>query len=165
MTTTMTTTARRILAALMTVGALSVAAPGIAHAGESCHTIDARGTGQQTGPTTTVATIRGGGLLTGRTVGDFPDAVPTDGGLLIAGTVTFTGGGATLAVDVEGTLTFTDPPGSLTFDVTSTDMAGTGRLAGVDSGVSHLRLAGVGAPDGSFTETVTGEICIGHPPR
>lgn len=162
----MTTTTRRMLAALMTVGALSVAAPGVAHAGESCHRINATGTGQATSLTTTVATIRGGGLLHGTTVGDFPEATPTDSGLRIAGTVTFTVNRATLTVPVAGTLKpdTTGPEGSITFDVTSipNSISGTGKLAGA---TGTLRLAGDGAPDGSFTETVTGEICVDLSPR
>lgn len=49
-----------------------------------------------------------------------------------------------------------------TFDVTSTGMTGTGRLAEADG---ELRPAGVGAADGSFTETVTGEIPVDLSPR
>lgn len=72
-----------------------------------------------------------------------------------SGTVTFsTANRATLAVDIAGTLTFSDPPSAaLTFDVESTGMSGTGRLAGV------------GTPGGSFTETVVGEICVDLSPR
>lgn len=160
----MTTPTRRMLAALLAAATLGLAAPAVAHAGVSCHRINATGAGQQTGPTTTVATIRGGGLLNGTTVGDFPEATPTPTGFLIAGTVTFTVNRATLAVAVEGRLDAdpTRPPGSITFDVTSTGMTGTGRLAGAEG---TLRLAGAGAPDGSFTETVTGEICVDLSPR
>ncbi|MDN5860444.1 MAG: hypothetical protein L0H84_17700, partial [Pseudonocardia sp.] len=68
------------------MGALSVAAPAAAHAGVSCHRINATGTGQQTGPTTTVATIRGGGLLHGTTAGEFTVTGTTGTGFLIAGT-------------------------------------------------------------------------------
>lgn len=161
----MTTPTRRMLAALLAAGTVSLAAPGVAHAGVSCHRINATGAGQQTG-STTVATIRGGGLLNGTTVGDFPEATPTPTGALIAGTVTFTVNRATLAVAVTGRLDAdpTRPPGSITFDVTSTEngMTGTGRLAGA---YGTLRLAGAGAPDGSFTETVTGEICVDLSPR
>jgi hypothetical protein len=160
---TTTTTARRWLAALMTVGALGVAAPGVAHADVECHAIDATGTGRQTEPTSTVATIRGGGLLTGTTAGEFTVTPTSETEFLLAGTVTFTVTRATLAVDVAGTLVFTDPPTSaLTFDVTSTGMSGTGRLAGA---TGELRLAGDGAADGSFTETVTGEICVDLSPQ
>jgi hypothetical protein len=158
-----TTTTRRMLAALMTVGALSLAAPGVAHADVECHEIDATGVGQQTGPTTTVATIRGGGLLTGTTAGVFTVTPVSETEFLLDGTVTFTVNRATLAVDVAGTLEFTDPPSlELEFDVTSTGMSGTGRLAGA---TGELRLTGEGADDGSFTETVTGEICVDLSPR
>lgn len=159
----MITPTRRMLAALLAVGALGLAAPGAAHAGVSCHRIDATGVGRQTGPTTTVATIRDAGLLTGTTAGEFA-VVPVSGTeFLLTGTVTFTVNRATLAVDVAGTLVFTDPPtAALTFDVTSTGMTGTGRLAGADG---ILWLAGAGAPDGRFTETVTGEICVDLSPR
>lgn len=159
----MTRTTRRMLAALMTVGALGLAAPGIAHADEECHPIAATGVGRQTGPTTTEATIRGGGLLTGTTTGVFPVAQEIPGGLHIAGTVTFTVNRATLAVDVDGTLLFPGPGSdTVTFDVTSTGMSGTGKLAGADG---TLRLVGDQAADGSFTETVTGEICVDLSPR
>lgn len=163
MTMTMTTTTRRMLAALLAVGALSVTAPGVAHADVECHTIDATGAGTETGPGTTTATIRGGGLLTGRTDGVFPFAQETENGLLIAGTVTFTVNQATLTVPVEGTLSF-PAPGRLEFDVISTPngISGTGKLAGA---TGTLRLAGEGIPGGSFTETVTGEICVDLSPR
>ena len=132
----------------------------------SCHRINATGAGQQTGPTTTVATIRGGRLLNGTTVGDFPEATPTPTGALIAGTVTFTVNRATLAVAVTGRLDAdpTRPPGSITFDVKSTEngMTGTGRLSGA---TGTLRLAGTGDPDGRFIETVAGEICVDLSPR
>lgn len=157
----MITTTRRMLAALLTVGALSVAAPGVAVADVECHDIDARGTGRQLSQTTTEATILGGGLLTGRTVGEFPVAEPSGEGFLIAGTVTFTVNRATLTVPVEGRLDPdpTGPLGSITFDVTSipNSISGTGKLAGA---TGTLQLAGNGAPDGSFTETVTGKICV-----
>lgn len=163
---TTTTRTRRLIAALLAAGALTLVAPGAAHADESCHTIDATGAGRQTGPTTTVATIQDGGLLTGTTAGEFAVTPISDTEFRLEGTVTFMVNRATLAVDVAGTLEFIDPPSlALVFDVESTGMSGTGKLAGVNSDLSTLRLAGDGAPDGSFTETVTGRICVDLSPR
>lgn len=161
-TTTTTTTTRRMIAALMAVGALTVAAPGVAHAGESCHPINATGTGQATSPTTTVATIREGGLLTGTTTGAFAVTGVTPTGFLIAGTVAFTVNRATLDVAVAGNVDPVGTGGALTFAVTSTGMSGTGRLAGTTGTLSFV---GEGADDGSFTEDVTGRICVDLAPR
>lgn len=148
---------RRVLTALLAAAALGVVAPGVAQADEECHVIDGRGTGQATSPTTTIATIRGAGLLTGTTTGEFTAAPNGDGSLRLTGTVVFTVNRATVAVDVDGTLTPTSPDGDLTFDVTSTGFTGTGKLEGI---TGELRLAGVGVPGGAFTETVTGTICV-----
>lgn len=159
---TMTTTARRTIAALMAVGALTVVAPGVAHAGESCHEINATGTGQALSPTTTEATIRGGGLLHGTTTGDFSVTGSTETGFLIAGTVSFTVNRATLDVVVAGTVDPVGTGGALTFALASTGMSGTGKLAGA---TGTLTFAGAGADDGSFTEDVTGRICVDLSPR
>lgn len=149
---------RRVLTALVAAAALGIVAPGVAQADEECHVIDGRGTGQATSPTTTIARVRGAGLLTGATTGTFTGVPDEDGGLRLSGTVVFTVNRATVDVDVDGTLTPTSPDGDLMFDVTSTGFTGTGKLEGV---TGELRLAGVGVPGGgAFTETVTGTICM-----
>lgn len=151
---------RRVLTALLAAAALGVVAPGVAQADEECHVIDGRGAGYETGPGTTVATIRGAGLLTGTTAGEFTAVPNEDGSFRLTGTVDFTVNRAALAVDVAGTLTLTSPEGDIRFDVESTGFTGTGKLAGVSAGTSDLRLAGVGVLGGAFTETVTGTICV-----
>lgn len=155
-------TTRRVLCVLTAVAALGVAAPAVAHGGESCHRVNAHGTGQALSATTTVATIRGGGLLTGTTTGDFAVTGPTANGVAIAGHVVFTVNRATLDVTVAGELVPVGTGGALTFEVTSTDMTGTGKLAGADG---ELTFVGAGADDGSFTETVTGRICVDLSPQ
>lgn len=151
---------RRVLAVLLAAAALGLVVPGVAQADEECHVIDGRGTGYETSPTTTVATIRGAGLLNGTTAAEFAAVPNEDGSFRLTGTVDFTVNRATLAVDVAGTLTLTSPQGDIRFDVESTGFTSTGKLAGVSADTSDLRLAGVGVLGGAFTETVTGTICV-----
>jgi hypothetical protein len=118
-----------------------------AQAGSSCHKINAKGTGQETSPGVTVATITGGGLLNGTTAAAF---VPTDSGF--AGIITFTTKHATLTLTVEG-----DFAGAA-FTASGDVIASTGKLEGA---VGTLTFNGIVNPaDGSFVETVNGEICV-----
>lgn len=130
-----------------------------AYAGESCYKINASAVGEAvSGPTdnpvVTVGQTRDGGLLQGTTDGSFlvtsfanPPALPFAGPLTFTtnrGTVTFTVIGV---VDVSTGEYWND--GAVT--------GSTGKLAGA---TGDIAVVGVQAPDGSFTQTMTGEICV-----
>lgn len=132
-------------------------------AGTSCHRINAKGFGQGTGgtglpgdPATTEAQIVGGGLLQGATDASFtftdtdftPPVLPFDGPLM------FTTNRATLTVFLTGTL----DPATGVFMANGPVVDATGKLEGatgslIFEGVQNLA-------DGTFVETVTGQICV-----
>jgi hypothetical protein len=120
-------------------------------AGTSCHKINAKGTGQETSPGVTVATIKGGGLLNGTTAATF---APTESGF--AGTITFTTKHGTLTLAVEGSFAGT------VFSASGNVTGSTGKLEGVAGTLVFNGL--VNPDDGSFVETVTGEICVNLAP-
>lgn len=143
-----------LAAAALIASLAGVFAAGPAAAAESCHKINAKGTGQATGPTTTVAQIMGGGLLQGTTAASFDTVVPIPTGVAFTGPIVFTTNRATLTVQLAGTV---DVPSGV-FHATGPVVGATGKLAGasgnlVFDGVQNL-------VDGSFTETVAGEICV-----
>ena len=86
--------AGRALRAAWVAGAVALgvlAGPGAAHAAYICHRIDAVGVGQASADgSTTTATIRDGGLLTGTTAGSFSTTGVSGDVVSIAGTVVFT---------------------------------------------------------------------------
>jgi hypothetical protein len=132
--------------------ALMVGSP--AQAGVSCHTINARGVGQDLGGGNTVARIRGGGLLNGTTSAHFDITGGTPPVLTFAGTVTFDANRATLTVGIAGTFNVETGAFLASGNVTNA----TGKLAGA---TGSLTFNGVeDFSDGSFEETVTGEICV-----
>lgn len=125
-----------------------------ADASTSCHKIWAKGVGQDLGGGETQARISGGGLLHGTTEGAF--AITGFSGTVanIAGTVKFTTNRATLTVAVQGTFDVVSGAFSASGPVT----ASTGKLAGA---TGLLTLAGVeDLSDGSFVETVVGDVCV-----
>jgi hypothetical protein len=125
-----------------------------AYAATSCHKIKAKGVGQDLGSGQTVATIKGGGLLQGTTVGNFAITGVSGSVATIEGTVRFTTNRATLIVSVVGTFDVASGEFSASGPVTSA----TGKLAGT---TGNLTLAGVeNLSDGSFVEDVTGTICV-----
>lgn len=137
---------------------------GPATAGVSCHQINANGAGRGASPQAgdppglirTVAQIRGGGLLQGTTEAAFQVTGVTPTGIAFAGGITFTTNRATLTVDLDGTLDLATGEFSSGGDVSEA----TGKL---DGATGTLTLAGVQNlldPAGSFTETVSGEICV-----
>ncbi len=133
----------------MVIGTLLMVNP--VQAGTSCHKINAKGEGQETSPGVTVATIKGGGLLNGTTAAIF---VPTESGF--AGTITFTTKLATLTLALEGSFAGT------AFSASGNVTGSTGKLEGT---VGTLVFNGVVNPvDGSFIETVKGEICVNLAP-
>ena len=137
---------------------------GPATAAVSCHQVNATGSGQGAAPQAgdppglirTVAQIRGGGLLQGTTEAAFQATGPTPTGIAFSGQITFSTNRGTLSVDLDGTLDLTTGDFSASGDVGG----GTGKLA---SATGTLTLAGTQDlldPAGSFTETVSGEVCV-----
>ncbi len=155
---------RRAAVLALLVPLLMLVQPGPATAGVSCHQINATGAGRGAPPQPadppglirTVAQIRGGGLLQGTTEAAFQVTGVTPTGIAFAGDITFTTNRATLTVDLDGTL-----------DLASGEFAASGGVIGatgkLDGATGRLTLAGVQDlldPAGSFTETVSGVICV-----
>ena len=137
---------------------------GPATAGVSCHQINATGSGSGAAPQggdppgliRTSAQIRGGGLLQGTTEAAFQVTGPTPTGIAFAGDITFTTNRSTLTLDLDGTLDLATGEFAASGDVREA----TGKL---DGATGTLTLAGVQNlldPAGSFTEKVSGEICV-----
>ncbi len=128
--------------------------PVAAGAGISCHKINAKGVGQDTGPFATSAVIKGGGLLNGTTTAAF---TPTGFAFPIAtfeGSITFTVNKGTLTSPLSGSINVVTREFSAT---TSGPLSGTGKLAGA---TGTLTFAGSYVSDTSFVETITGQICV-----
>ena len=155
---------RRVAVLALLLPLLVLIQAGPASAGVSCHQIDAKGAGQGVPPQAgdppglirTVAQIRGGGLLQGTTEAGFQVTGFTPTGIAFAGDITFTTNRATLTVDLDGTLDLTTGD----FGASGDESEATGKLNGA---TGRLTLAGVQSLldlAGSFTETVSGEICV-----
>lgn len=156
---------RSLLFALVLLVALVGASP--AGADDDCVTVDTTGSGQGITPPgeipiRTIATIDSG-LLQGTTAAAFVPTGLADGVLSFAGDIVFTtveedddegGDVSTLTVALTGTLDVVTGDFVASGDVVS----GTGEF---DETTGSLVLAGVqDLVDGSFTETVTGELCL-----
>ena len=129
----------------------ATAAP--AAAAVSCHVINAKGVGQDVGGGVTRAEILGGGLLHGTTNAAFTITGLSGTVASFTGTIVFTVNNATLTATVNGTLDLSTGE----FNATTSSISGTGKLAGA---TGSLTFSGVeNLADGSFKETVTGEIC------
>ena len=155
---------RRLAVLALLLPLLMLVQAGPATAGVSCHQINANGAGRGAAPQAgdppglirTVAQIRGGGLLQGTTKAAFQVTGATPTGISFAGDITFTTNRATLTVDLDGTLDLTTGEFAASGDV----IGATGKL---DGATGSLTLAGVQNlldPAGSFTETVSGDICV-----
>jgi hypothetical protein len=141
-----------ILLAVTLLASVFLAGP--AGAGVSCHTINAKGIGQDVGGFATIAQIQGGGLLQGTTAAQFVPGDLNDTELAFTGPIVFTTNRATLTVSLSGTFDLV----SGFFAATGPVVGATGKLAGAEG-----TLAFEGVQDfatGSFTETVRGEICV-----
>jgi hypothetical protein len=146
-----------LFAALAVAGFVSFGSA--AHAGVSCHGINARGTGQDLGGGVTQAQIRGGGLLNGTSNSNFVITGVSGTVASFTGVVLFTVNKGTLAVSVNGTFDLATGR----FQATSTAMTGTGKLEGA---AGNLTITGLqDLETGTFTEDVTGEICVDLSPK
>jgi hypothetical protein len=140
-----------VAASLVVLSPVQVAAAGV-----SCHTINATGAGQDLGGGNTTAQISEGGLLQGTTAASF-SIVDVSGFppiLGIAGAVTFTTNKGTLTAGVAGTLNVLTGDFAAAGPVTGA----TGKLAGATGSLSFAGNENLGT--GSFTETITGNICV-----
>ena len=144
---------RTILLVLVSL-AVAGAAPARAHGAVSCHRINAKAVGQESGGGQVTAQVTGGGLLHGTYEASF--TITGFSGTLASfqGPIVFTVAGGTLTAQVTGTLDVTNGQ----FQATSTSITGTERLA---AATGNLTFSGVqNLVTGSFTETITGEICV-----
>jgi hypothetical protein len=140
------------LMALVMVNALLLISP--VQAASSCHTINAKGVGQDLGGGKTEATINEGGLLDGTTVGNFTIIGVSGTVASFEGTVTFTTNKGTLTVAIVGTL----EAATGAFGASGQVSDATGKLAGA---TGTLTLTGVeNLATGRFTEDVTGSFCV-----
>ena len=138
--------------------ALAGAAAAPAHGAVSCHRINAKGTGVGQdlggGQVQVTAQVIGGGLLHGTYEASFTIVGFSGTVASFEGPSVFTVAGGTVTAQVTGTLDVTNGQ----FQATSTSITGTGRL---DGATGSLTFSGVqNLVTGSFTETITGEICV-----
>ena len=134
--------------------AVAGAAPARAHGAVSCHRINAKAVGQESGGGQVTAQVIGGGLLHGTYEASF--TITGFSGTLASfqGPIVFTVAGGTLTAQVTGTFDVTTGQ----FEATSTSITGTGILAGA---TGNLTFSGVeNLVTGSSTETITGVICV-----
>lgn len=148
------TTINRVLATFIFVLLSSALLITPVEAGVSCHKINAKGEGQDLGGGVTEARIFGGGLLNGRTDAMFVITGGSPPALEFDGSITFTTKRATLMVAIEGIFNIA----SGEFLASGPVVAASGKLEGatgmlVFDGIQDL-------VDGSFVETVTGQICV-----
>jgi hypothetical protein len=136
---------------LLLAGAVT---PADASAGVSCHTINAKGVGQDLGGGRTEAQIVGGGLLHGTTQAAFTITGLNGTVASFVGAIVFTVNNATLTANVAGTLDVA----SGVFAATTSGVTGTGKLVGATGSLAFNGVEDL--TDGSFTEDVNGEICV-----
>jgi hypothetical protein len=155
---------RRVAVLALLLPLLMLVQAGPATAGASCHLINAKGAGQAApsqagdppGLIRTVAQIRGGGLLQGTTEAAFQVTGSTPTGIAFAGDITFTSNRATLTVDLDGTLDLTTGE----FGASGRVSESTGKLEGATGTLTLPGVQNLLDPAGSFTETVSGDICV-----
>ena len=132
----------------------AAATPAEARGAVSCHAINAKGVGQDLGGGRTTAQIIGGGLLHGTTEASFVITGFSGTVASFTGTIVFTVNNATLTAAVSGTLDVATGE----FEAATSAVSGTGKLAGATGSLSFSGVEDLAT--GSFTEDVTGEICV-----
>ena len=154
---------RRIaLVFLLPLALLVVPSPALA--AESCHAITATGTGsgapaEPGDPPNLVRThaqLTDAGLFQGTTTAAFTITGVTDTGITFAGPLTVTTNRATVIVDLTGTLNVTTGQFTASGPITAT----TGKLSGATGSLTLSGVQDLTDPAGSFTETVSGSICV-----
>lgn len=155
---------RRAVSLIILVLVYSLLIVSQAQAAKSCHSINAKGIGQDLGCNqanvcSTVTDIIGGGLLQGTTEGSFAIIGVAGTVASLEGTVEFTTNNGTLTVTVTGTVNLSTGEFSASGSVTDA----TGKLAG---GAGTLSFKGVeDLSTGRFAEDVTGVICVDLAPE
>jgi hypothetical protein len=154
---------RRIALVVFLLPLALLVVPSPALATVSCHTITATGTGsgapaEPGDPANLVRTqaqLTDAGLVQGTTAAAFTITGVTDTGFTFAGPLTVTTNRGMVRVDLTGTLDVTTGQ----FSASGPIAAATGKLSGA---TGSLTLSGVQLTDpaGSFTETVSGSICV-----
>jgi hypothetical protein len=144
---------RMFLLGLFATACLLVPA-GQALAGTSCDKVDAKGVGEQRDGGRWTADIKGDGVLSGTSEGQF-ELTGVDGAdLSFKGDVKFDTGNGTLTATVDGS-----------FDLSSGKFSASGPVTDSSGDLSDatgdLELKGIeDLRDGSFVADVTGEICV-----
>jgi hypothetical protein len=136
---------------------LTLAGPASARplaAGHGCLPVALDGVGQDLGGFHTKATLSAEGVPVATSEAFFTPGAQVGTVLAFTGPITFTPvvGPGTLTAQVAGTVDLATG----TFTAASTSLVGTRLLKKV---TGRLSITGVEAPDGSFTETVTGRLC------
>ena len=135
---------------------------------ESCHKINAKGNGQLADPLPgdaedifrTEASIQGGGLLQGTTKASFTFTSTSLPLFQFSGELTFfTVNGATLTLPLDGA-TFDPVTGSFYSEGIVEEGEATGRLEGASGKLVLEGIQDLSDPAGSFTEEISGEICV-----
>lgn len=144
----------KALVLLTLAAAVAVVAPAGVSAAVSCHNINAKGAGQDLGGGSTIATIMGGGLLEGTTAASFMITGLSGTVASFEGTIVFTVNNGTLTAALSGTIDVV----SGAFSATTTSITGIGKLAGATGSLSFSGVENLAT--GSFTEDITGEICV-----
>lgn len=125
---------------------------------DGCHKINAKGVGNTVSMSSTgvitEADIIGGGLLNGSTRANLSFTGGSGDELFFDGEIVLTTKHGTVTYDVvSGTFNTT----TLAFSADLTATGGDGRFEGA---TGTLRLQGVNYPDGTFTEDISGVICL-----
>jgi hypothetical protein len=147
---------------LLPLGLLVAPSPALASA--SCHRITATGTGsgapaQPGDPPNLVRTqaqLSDAGLLQGTTAAAFTITGLTSTGFTFAGPLTVSANRGTVTLDLTGTLDVTTGQ----FSGSGPIVASTGKLSGATGSLTLSGVQDLTDPAGSFTETVTGSICV-----
>ena len=141
-------------AMVVTAGGAQTASAADGH--DSCLTVHARAIGQNLGHGHTEATMVHAGILNGTTVGQLEITGGTPPILTVVGTGVLTTQHGTLTVSVVGT--FNGATG--VFLATGQVVHGTGMFAGATGTLTFEGLEDL--TSGSFTQTITGTVCLAH---
>jgi hypothetical protein len=155
---------RRIALVVFLLPLALLVVPTSALATVSCHTVTATGAGsgapaEPGDPPNLVRTraqLTDAGLLEGTTAAAFTITGVTDTGFAFSGLLTVTTNRGTVTVDLTGTLDVTTGQ----FSASGPIVAATGKLSGATGSLTLAGVQDVTDPAGSFTETVSGSICV-----
>ena len=155
---------RRIALVVFLLPLALLVGPSPALASVSCHTITASGMGSGAAvepgdPPNLVCTrarLADAGLLQGTTAAAFTITGVTDTGFAFAGPLTVTTNRGTVTLSLSGTLDVTTGQ----FSASGPIVAATGKLSGATGSLTLSGVQDLTDPAGSFTETVSGSICV-----